>query len=56
VLAPEVRAWMLAHLPRDMRTQVAVLDALDAYALARKRPITLPLLREWLAAGGRGDA
>ena len=56
VLTPEVRAWMLAHLPRDMRTQVAVLDALDAYALARKRPITLPLLREWLAAGGRGDA
>lgn len=56
VLTPEVRAWMLAHLPRDMRTQVAVLDALDAYALARKRPITLPLLREWLAAGGRTDA
>lgn len=56
VLTPEVRAWMLAHLPRDMRTQVAVLDALDAYALARKRPITLPLLREWLAAGGRADA
>jgi len=49
VLTPEVRAWMLAHLPRDMRTLVAVLDALDAYALVRKRPITVPLLREWLA-------
>lgn len=49
VLSPEVRAWMLAHLPRDMRTLVAVLDALDAYALVRQRPITVPLLREWLA-------
>lgn len=49
VLSPEVRAWMLAHLPRDMRTLVAVLDAIDAYALVRQRPITVPLLREWLA-------
>lgn len=48
VLGPEVRAWMLAHLPRDMGTLVAVLDAIDAYALARQRPITVPLLREWL--------
>ncbi|MEF9995423.1 MAG: DnaA regulatory inactivator Hda [Burkholderiaceae bacterium] len=50
VLSPEVRAWMLAHLPRDMRTLVAVLDAIDSYALVRQRPITVPLLREWLAS------
>jgi chromosomal replication initiation ATPase DnaA len=42
-------------MPRDMRTQVAILDALDAYALAEKRPITVPLVREWLQ-GGLWDA
>jgi chromosomal replication initiation ATPase DnaA len=31
-----------------MRTLVAALDALDAYALARHRALTVPLLREWL--------
>ncbi|GAB4470568.1 MAG: DnaA regulatory inactivator Hda [Burkholderiaceae bacterium] len=41
--------YMLTHLPRDMRTLVAALDALDAYALARRRALTVPLLREWLA-------
>lgn len=40
--------YMLTHLPRDMRTLVAALDALDAYALARHRALTVPLLREWL--------
>lgn len=40
--------YMLTHLPRDMRTLVAVLDALDAYALARRRALTVPLLRQWL--------
>jgi DnaA family protein len=42
---------MLTHMPRDMRTQVAILDALDAYALAAKRSITVPLVREWLQGG-----
>jgi hypothetical protein len=28
----------------------AALDALDTYALARQRPLTVPLLRDWLAA------
>jgi len=40
--------YMLTRLPRDMRTLVSVLDALDAYALARQRALTVPLLREWL--------
>jgi DnaA family protein len=40
--------WMLTRLPRDMRTLVSVLDALDAYALAQQRALTVPLLREWL--------
>jgi DnaA family protein len=47
-LPDDVLAALLARLPRDMRTLVAALDALDAYALARKRPLTLTLLREWL--------
>lgn len=49
-VAPDVIPYLLRHLPRDMRTLVAALDALDAYALARKRPLTLPLVREALAA------
>jgi chromosomal replication initiation ATPase DnaA len=36
-------------VPRDMATLVAVLDALDRHALARKRPLTLALAREVLA-------
>ncbi len=40
--------YMLTRLPRDIRTLVAVLDALDAHALARQRALTVPLLREWL--------
>jgi len=51
VLTTEVLGYLLTHMPRDMRTQVAILDALDAYALAAKRAITLPLVREWLQGG-----
>jgi DnaA family protein len=42
--------YLLTHLPRDMRTLAAALDALDAFALAHKRPLTVPLARQWLAA------
>lgn len=47
----DVIPFLLAQLPRDMRTLVAALDALDAWALARKRALTLGLAREWLVAG-----
>jgi DnaA family protein len=47
-LPDDVLATLLARLPRDMRTLVAAVEALDAYALARKRPLTPPLLREWM--------
>ncbi|HEU0200916.1 MAG TPA: DnaA/Hda family protein [Burkholderiaceae bacterium] len=43
---PEVFAWLLHHLPRDMRTLVAALDALDAAALARKKALTVALAKE----------
>lgn len=46
-LPADVTAYLLTHMPRDMRTLVAILDALDAYALAAKRAITVGLVREW---------
>ncbi|MDX3904458.1 MAG: DnaA regulatory inactivator Hda [Pigmentiphaga sp.] len=48
-LAPEVINWILTHYERDMRQLSALLEALDRYSLAAKRPITLPLLRAMLA-------
>lgn len=47
-LADDVIAYLLAHGRRDMSTLVATLAALDRYSLSSKRPITVPLLREWL--------
>lgn len=47
----ELVPWMLTRLPRDMRTLVSVIEALDAYALERRRALTVPLLREWLQQG-----
>jgi len=47
----DVIPFLLGQLPRDMRTLVAALDALDAWALARKRALTLGLAREWLVSG-----
>lgn len=48
-LAPEVISWMLTHHERDIRRLTALLDALDRYSLATRRPITIPLLRTMLA-------
>ncbi|MEZ5741870.1 MAG: DnaA regulatory inactivator Hda [Burkholderiaceae bacterium] len=39
--------WLLTHQVRDIRHLIATLDALDQYALARGRQLTLPLLREF---------
>jgi DnaA family protein len=47
-LSPGVLPYLLTHFARDMRSLSALLDALDAYSLETKRPITLPLLRELL--------
>ena len=46
-LPPEVLHYLMTHMPRDLSTQVAILDALDSYALAAQRAITVPLIREW---------
>ncbi len=48
-LQPEVINWILTHYARDMNRLSALVDALDNYSLVKKRPITLPLLKELLA-------
>ena len=47
-LSDEVVTYLLTRLPRDLPSLNAVLDALDRYSLAAKRPVTLPLVREAL--------
>jgi DnaA-homolog protein len=48
VASAEVVPWLMTHGPRDLGSLRATIDALDAYALERQRPVTLPLLRELL--------
>ena len=48
-VTPELFDWLLTRYARDMRRLTALLDALDRYSLATKRPITLPLLKTMLA-------
>ncbi|HVJ73464.1 MAG TPA: DnaA regulatory inactivator Hda [Casimicrobiaceae bacterium] len=47
-LADEVIVYLLAHGRRDMRSLVETLAALDRTSLVHKRPVTVPLVREWL--------
>lgn len=47
-LAPDAIAYLLAHGRRDMASLVRTLTALDRHSLALQRPITVPLIREWL--------
>ena len=47
-LAGDVIDYLLRHGRRDMRSLLATLDALDRRSLAAKRPITVPMLKEWL--------
>jgi DnaA family protein len=44
-LSDEVIGYLLSRLPRDLSSLNAVLEALDRYSLATKRPVTLPLVR-----------
>lgn len=50
-LGDDVLRYLLSRLPRDLASLNSVLDALDRYSLATRRPITLPLLREALEKG-----
>lgn len=53
-LPGEVIAFLLSHAPRDMAGLVATLAELDRQSLARKRPVSVTLAREWLSGGGLG--
>lgn len=48
-LSEDVLRWLLVHGSRDIRALFATLDALDRYALANHRPLTLPLLKSMMA-------
>jgi DnaA family protein len=47
-LPEEVLSWLMTRMRRDLRSLTAVLDRIDQASLERKRPITLPLVREAL--------
>jgi DnaA family protein len=47
-LPADVVDYLLAHGRRDMGALIATLGALDRLSLATKRPITVPLVRDWL--------
>jgi DnaA family protein len=49
-LSPEVIDYLLRHGRRDMGSLLAAVGALDRLSLSTKRPITVPLLRDWLQA------
>lgn len=49
-IADDAVAYLLTHVRRDLPTLVAILAHLDEYSLSRKRPLTLPLVREALAS------
>lgn len=48
VASADLIPYLLTHVNRDMASLRATIDALDRFALQEKRPLTLPLLREFL--------
>jgi DnaA-homolog protein len=50
-LEEEVIAYLLRYGRRDLPSLLGVLEALDQASLERKRPITLPLLRQVMQTG-----
>jgi len=47
-LGDGVIEYLLTRLPRDLPSLATLIARLDQYALARQRPLTLPLVREFL--------
>ncbi len=47
-LSDDIVAYILKMVSRNMRSLIALIDALDDYSLSLKRPLTLPLVRVWL--------
>lgn len=48
-LGRDLVPYLLAHHDRDIRSLIALFDALDRYGYERKRPLSLHLLREFEA-------
>ncbi len=48
-LPDDVGRYLLTHCRRDLPHLLALVDALDTHSLSRKRPASLPLLKEILA-------
>lgn len=48
-VSPEVVGYLLPRLPRDAAGLQKAIAGLDAFALTQKKPITLALVRAWLA-------
>jgi DnaA family protein len=48
-LPDDVVRYLLNHARRDLPSLLASVDALDDYSLSLKRPVTVPLVREFLA-------
>ena len=49
-LGDEVLGWLLLRQARDLSSLMRLLDRLDVFSLAEKRQVTLPLVRQMLAA------
>lgn len=47
-LPEEVTRYLLTHTRRDLPRLLATVDALDTFSLSRKRPVSVPLLKEML--------
>ena len=56
VLPDEVTDYLLVRSARDLRHLMTLLDRLDAFALAAKRSVTVPLLRQMLGEGAGPSA
>ncbi|NTV94721.1 MAG: DnaA regulatory inactivator Hda [Thiobacillus sp.] len=48
-LPEEVVRYLLSHGRRDLPSLLASVDALDAYSLSLKRPVTVPLVRDYFS-------
>jgi DnaA family protein len=48
-LAEDIAGYLLRHGRRDMRSLIAMLDAIDRFSLETGRLVTLPMVREALS-------
>ncbi|MDO4905528.1 MAG: DnaA/Hda family protein [Lautropia sp.] len=56
IFGSDLSSYLLRHTRRDMASLKTILDGLDRMAWERKRPLTLPLLKDYLQNRARGAA